>query len=65
MTTWSRASSHHLESSCGRWTIAKVVVNSTPQYELWSRVPRRLMAGKCLSADAAKDAHRSLAKETT
>lgn len=62
--TWRPASTYHVESECGRWSISKSFPfgsESGPRYTLWERKtserPAKLM-GVFLTFDAAKEAAR-------
>jgi hypothetical protein len=55
---WRRASAYHLESSCGRYTIDRVMAGETPRYTLWRLDPPRSprMVALFDSSDEAKAA---------
>lgn len=59
---FERSSKYHLVSECKRYTIAKVVVNSSLQYEAWHKpegAPAQLVAGKLDDSAAAIEACRA------
>ena len=53
MIEWSAASPTHLQSSCGRFTVAKVRVAGQVIYEAWER--GQLIKTRLATADEAKD----------
>lgn len=56
---WRRASDHHLVSSCGRFTVARITVDKAPIYIAF-RKPYGELASKRLTAGAS-DAERAAA----
>lgn len=37
--TWDRASKYHVQTACGRYSVAKLFLNGIARYEAWLRVP--------------------------
>jgi hypothetical protein len=55
MKVWQRKGPTHLESDCGRFTIARITLGERVIYELWN-VPRRQRIDAYATPEEAKAA---------
>jgi ribosomal protein L31E len=62
---WHQGDRYHLVSDCGRYTVAKVVLDKTVVYEAWERGKPPQRIGARLSAEDAKALAEAQARLTT